>query len=48
MMMYNLLYGKSPFPFGNTKENYDNIRNGYFKFPSRRSDVSEEAKDLIR
>ena len=48
VMMYNLLYGKSPFPYGNTKENYDNIRAARFKFPSRREDVSAEAKELIK
>ena len=46
--MFNLLYGKSPFPFGNTKENYDNIKTGYFQFPNKRTDVSVEAKNLIR
>ena len=48
VMMYNLLYGKSPFPHGNTKENYDNIRAAHVRFPSRRSDVSAEAKNLVR
>ena len=47
-MMYNLFYGKSPFPYGNTAENYTNIKRGHFRFPSKRDDVSDEAKDLIR
>ena len=48
VMMYNLLYGKSPFPYGNTQQNYLNIRAANFEFPSRRHDVSDQAKDLIR
>lgn len=30
---FNFLVGKSPFPFGNTPQNYTKISNGDFKFP---------------
>ena len=46
--MYNLLIGKSPFPHGDTKENYENIKRSRYKYPRDKINrVSEEAKDLI-
>ena len=43
--MFNLLCGKSPFPYGDTKENYDNIKRAKVRYPRN---FSAEAKDLIR
>jgi serine/threonine protein kinase len=46
--MYNLLIGKSPFPHGDTKENYENIKRSRYKYPRDKvNQVSAEAKDLI-
>jgi len=46
--MYNLLIGKSPFPYGDTKENYDNIKRSRYRYPNDRAiHVSAEAQDLI-
>jgi len=49
VIMFNLLCGKSPFPYGDTKENYDNIKRAKYRYPRERVDkVSHEAKDLIK
>lgn len=48
VIMYNLLIGKSPFPYGDTKENYSNIRRSRYRYPRDRvQHISPEAKDLI-
>lgn len=36
VIMYNLLIGKSPFPYGDTKENYSNIRRSRYRYPRDR------------
>lgn len=46
--MYNLMIGKSPFPLGDTRENYNNIRRARYRYPRDRVNrISPEAKDLI-
>lgn len=52
---YNFLVGKSPFPFGNTQQNYSRILEGEFRFPDDsarvaegRPPISQDAKSLIR
>ena len=48
VIMYNLLIGKSPFPYGDTKENYANIKKARYRYPrDRATKVSKEAQDLI-
>ena len=48
VIMYNLLVGKSPFPYGDTKDNYDNIKRARYRYPSAKVNcISEDAKDLI-
>ena len=44
VIMYNLLIGKSPFPDGDTKKNYDNIKRARYRPPQ----ASSEARDLIK
>ena len=47
--MFNLLCGKSPFPYGDTKENYKNIKRSNYKYPREKAHlISEEAKELIK
>ena len=47
-IMYNLLCGKSPFPYGNTDENYENIKRArYWYSRDKANKISQEAKDLI-
>ena len=49
VIMFNLLCGKSPFPYGDTKENYDNIKRAKVRYPRTMvNQVTAEAKDLIR
>ena len=49
VIMFNLLCGKSPFPFGDTKENYKNIKRSNYKYPREKAHlISEEAKELIK
>ena len=38
---FNFLVGKSPFPFGNTQQNYTKIMQGDFKFPDDAERVSQ-------
>lgn len=52
---FNFLVGKSPFPFGNTQQNYTRIVDGEYKFPEEsarisegRAPISQDAKSLIR
>ena len=48
VIMYNLLCGKSPFPLGDSRENYMNIRRARYRYPRDRvNQISAEAKDLI-
>ena len=48
VIMYNLMIGKSPFPLGDTRENYSNIRRARYRYPRDRVNrISPEAKDLI-
>ena len=47
-IMFNLLCGKSPFPYGDKKENYDNIKRSRYRYPRDKDPlISFEAKDLI-
>lgn len=47
--MFNLLVGKSPFPLGDTRENYDAIRRSRYRYPRDKTNrISQEAKDLIQ
>ena len=47
-IMFNLLCGKSPFPYGDTKENYENIKKARFWYTRDKNHrISAEAKDLI-
>lgn len=49
VIMFNLLCGKNPFPYGDTKENYDNIKRAKVRYPrNMASQISAEAKDCIR
>ena len=48
VIMYNLLVGKSPFPHGDTRENYDNIKQARYRYPrDKAKKISLEAQDLI-
>lgn len=49
VIMFNLLCGKSPFPYGDTKENYDNIKKAKVRYPRHKDSlISAETKDLIK
>ena len=46
--MFNLLCAKSPFPYGDNKDNYENIKRAKYVCPRDKANrISSEAKDLI-